>query len=524
MTPEPRPHSVLKFAVYLIIITIAATKITCGQAVGISSTTITPDASSILELRTTSKGFLIPRMTQAQRDAINSGIFATGLLIYNTDLNKFNFYDGSGWRTLFSGSSGVNSITGTANRISLSGTASDPIIDIASNYSGQTSITTLGTISTGTWSGSTIADNKIASALTGKTYNNLSLTALTNGFAISGGTTSKTLTVPADASVSGLNTGDQTITLTGDVTGSGTGSFAATIASNSVTNAKAAQMPANSIKGNNTASVANSLDLTGTQVTAMLDNFTSTTKGLAPLSGGGTANFLRADGTWAVPPGTGVTSVSGTGNIASSGGTTPTISFTGTLPIASGGTNSTATPTAGAVGYGTGTAHAYTSAGTTGQVLMSNGSSAPGWKDSRTIVVLGSDVTNNNATANTIADVTGLSFSVTAGTTYRFEATINYTSAATTTGSRWSINGPASPTILSYTSNYTLTATSQTVNYSSTYDSPSASNATSLTTGNIAIIKGIIKPSANGTVTVRFASEVANSAIIAKAGSTLEWW
>ena len=52
---------------------------------------------------------------------------------------------------------------------------------------------------------------------------------------------------------------------------------------------------------------------------------------------------------------------------------------TGTLPIASGGTNSTATPTAGGVGYGTGTAHAYTAAGTSGQYLTSGGAGAPTW-------------------------------------------------------------------------------------------------------------------------------------------------
>ena len=50
---------------------------------------------------------------------------------------------------------------------------------------------------------------------------------------------------------------------------------------------------------------------------------------------------------------------------------------TGTLPIGNGGTNGTAAPTAGAVAYGTGTAYAFTSAGTTGQVLLSNGSSSP---------------------------------------------------------------------------------------------------------------------------------------------------
>jgi hypothetical protein len=52
---------------------------------------------------------------------------------------------------------------------------------------------------------------------------------------------------------------------------------------------------------------------------------------------------------------------------------------TGTLPIANGGTNSTATATAGGIGYGTGTAHAYTAAGTSGQVLTSAGASAPTW-------------------------------------------------------------------------------------------------------------------------------------------------
>jgi hypothetical protein len=46
-------------------------------------------------------------------------------------------------------------------------------------------------------------------------------------------------------------------------------------------------------------------ELTGTQATTLLDSFTSALKGLAPASGGGTTNFLRADGSWAVPAGGG---------------------------------------------------------------------------------------------------------------------------------------------------------------------------------------------------------------------------
>ena len=62
-----------------------------------------------------------------------------------------------------------------------------------------------------------------------------------------------------------------------------------------------------------------------------------------------------------------------------------------TLAIASGGTNSTATPTAGGVGYGTGTAHAYTAAGTSGQVLTSGVAGAPTWSAPTSATGGGSD-------------------------------------------------------------------------------------------------------------------------------------
>jgi hypothetical protein len=52
---------------------------------------------------------------------------------------------------------------------------------------------------------------------------------------------------------------------------------------------------------------------------------------------------------------------------------------TGVVAIANGGTNATATPTAGGSAYGTGTAYAFTAAGTAGQVLTSAGASAPTW-------------------------------------------------------------------------------------------------------------------------------------------------
>lgn len=71
---------------------------------------------------------------------------------------------------------------------------------------------------------------------------------------------------------------------------------------NQITNATLAKMAANTIKINNTGAPADPIDGTAAQTTAMLNPFTSTLQGVAPLSGGGTANFLRADGTWAAPP------------------------------------------------------------------------------------------------------------------------------------------------------------------------------------------------------------------------------
>jgi len=77
----------------------------------------------------------------------------------------------------------------------------------------------------------------------------------------------------------------------------------AAIADNAITNAKAADVATSTIKGRVTAATGNPEDLTGTQATTLLDVFTSVLKGLSPASGGGTTNFLRADGTWNVPPG-----------------------------------------------------------------------------------------------------------------------------------------------------------------------------------------------------------------------------
>lgn len=118
-------------------------------------------------------------------------------------------------------------------------------------------------------------------------------------------------TLKTDLGLTGTNSGDQTITLTGDVTGSGTGSFAATIAADAVTNAKLSNMATQTIKGRTTAGTGDPEDLTATQATAILnamvgDSGAGGTKGLVPAPATGDASkFLKGDGTWSTPAGGG---------------------------------------------------------------------------------------------------------------------------------------------------------------------------------------------------------------------------
>ena len=86
---------ILLFSAFFFTITIRA-------QVGIG--TETPESSSVLDISSTSKGLLVPRMTQNQKNAISSP--ATGLLLYQTDGTVgFYSYDGSNWLLLISNSS-----------------------------------------------------------------------------------------------------------------------------------------------------------------------------------------------------------------------------------------------------------------------------------------------------------------------------------------------------------------------------------------------------------------------------------
>ena len=85
----------------------------------------------------------------------------------------------------------------------------------------------------------------------------------------------------------------------------GTAVTGAELATNTVALGNLSTISTARILGRVTAATGDVESLTGTQATTLIDVFTSALKGLAPASGGGTTNFLRADGSWAVPSGGG---------------------------------------------------------------------------------------------------------------------------------------------------------------------------------------------------------------------------
>lgn len=77
-----------------------------AQNVGIGSTNFTPNSSALLELRSTTSGFLMPRMSLSQISSIS--VPAEGLLVYQTNGTKgFKYYDGSSWMP-FDGAGGAD--------------------------------------------------------------------------------------------------------------------------------------------------------------------------------------------------------------------------------------------------------------------------------------------------------------------------------------------------------------------------------------------------------------------------------
>lgn len=108
--------------------------------------------SHAIPLQTTASGNTVTIQAQyssasASSVAANAGFASFNSTSFSVDANGFvSFVGGGGF---------VTSVSGTANRITSTG-GTTPVIDIAATYVGQTSITTVGTITTGVWQGTTV--------------------------------------------------------------------------------------------------------------------------------------------------------------------------------------------------------------------------------------------------------------------------------------------------------------------------------------------------------------------------------
>ena len=351
-------------------------------------------------------------------------------MIYNTTTSRFNYYDGSAWTALFAGSSGVNSVSGTSNRVTIGGTAADPTVDISSSYVGQSSITTLGTIGTGTWNGSIIG---IGYGGTGQTTQQAAINALTgtqsSGTYLRSNGTNAILSAiqAADVPMLNQNTTGSAATLTtsrniygnafngsADVTGiiasiyGGTGNGFAKLSGPATTektftlpNASATILTDNAAVtvaqgGTGAATLASNGVLYGNgtgAIQALPVNSSATIQYLSQVSSGAP--------TWVTPTNGTVTSVSGTTNRISvaTGTTTPVID------IASSYVGQSSITTLGTIGTGIWNGSIVT--GTYGGTGVNNGSST---------ITLGGNLITSGAFATTLTSTATTNATLPAGT------------------------------------------------------------------------------------------------------------
>ncbi len=158
----------------------------------------------------------LPTGTTAQRGS------TLGSIRFNSQLTQFeSTTDGSTWLPFASGSGSVLSVSGTSNRITASPTTGNVIVDISASYVGQSSITTVGALSSGSLaSGFTVVTGALGGtgvANTGKTITIGGNFAMVGAFTFAGTVTantavtfpvSGTLATTAGASIPALVQGD----------------------------------------------------------------------------------------------------------------------------------------------------------------------------------------------------------------------------------------------------------------------------------------------------------------------------
>lgn len=100
----------------------------CMSFIGTSQVGINtnlPDPSAVLEIQSETQGLLTPRMTSVQRTAITSP--ATGLMVYDTTVNSFQYFNGTDWIALASTTT-ASDYTGWGDYVDSQYTSASPFI------------------------------------------------------------------------------------------------------------------------------------------------------------------------------------------------------------------------------------------------------------------------------------------------------------------------------------------------------------------------------------------------------------
>ena len=178
----------------------------------------------------------------------------------------------------------------------------------------------------------------------------------------------------------------------------------------------------------------------------------------------------------------------------------------GQVAIANGGTNGTATPTAGAIAYGSGTAYAFTSAGTSGQVLTSAGAGTPTWSTPTAYATVTDDTTTNATRYPLFANQTSgnLSTEYTSSTKLQFNP-----STGVFTATQFSGSGAGLTSI----PNSALTNSSVTVGSTAISLGGSATTIAGLTSVTSTTFVGALTGNASTATTATTATNATNIAI-----------
>ena len=147
--------------------------------------TVTPDESAILDVSSTTQGFLLPRMNEAQRDGISNP--ATGLLIYLIEGSQqcLQVYNGIGWENIYCPTSNTMP---TAINVSISG-ALNVGVALTATYTYQDAESDAEDVSVYQWYRADDASGTNEIAISGETGLNYTLSSSDDGKYISFGVT-----------------------------------------------------------------------------------------------------------------------------------------------------------------------------------------------------------------------------------------------------------------------------------------------------------------------------------------------